>query len=45
MDLVFISFVKFLGLFLCTKAKHHHTKPALEGVDLIRPKIYGFYHL
>ena len=44
-DLVSISFVKSLGLSPCTKAKHHHTEPVLEGVGLTRPKTYGFYHL
>jgi reverse transcriptase-like protein len=44
-DLVSISFVKSFGLSPCTKSKHQHTLPALEGVGGISPKTYGFFHL
>src|SRR5438046_6418933 len=44
-DLVSISFVKSLGLSPCTRPKHQHVEPALEGVGQIQPKTYGFYHL
>jgi transposase InsO family protein len=44
-DLVSISFVKSLGLTPCTKAKHQHVEPALEGVGQTNPKTYGFFHL
>src|SRR5438045_5694889 len=42
-DLVSISFVKSLGLSPCTRPKHQHVEPALEGVGQIQPKTYGFY--
>ena len=44
-DLISISFVKLLGLSPCTRPKHQHVEPALEGVGQIQPKTYGFYHL
>src|SRR5215471_11655333 len=44
-DLVSISFVKSLGLSPCTKSKHQHVVPALEGIGETRPPTYGFYHL
>ena len=44
-DLISISFVKSLGLSPCTRPKHQHVEPALEGVGQIQPKTYGFYHL
>lgn len=44
-DLVSISLVKSLGLSPCTKSKHQHITPTLEGVGETRPKTYGFYHL
>jgi Reverse transcriptase (RNA-dependent DNA polymerase) len=44
-DLVSISFVKSLDLSPCTKEKHRHIEPDLEGVGETHPKTYGFYHL
>ena len=44
-DLVSISFVKSLGLSPCTKPKHQHIEPTLEGVGQTQPKTYGFFHL
>lgn len=44
-DLVSISLVKSLGLSPCTKPKHQHVEPVLEGVGETRPKTYGFFHL
>src|SRR5947208_1452604 len=36
MNLVFISFVKFLELFPCIKVKYYYTELALEGINLIK---------
>src|SRR5438046_2192887 len=44
-DLVSISLIKLLGLSPCTKSKHQHITPILEGVGETKPKTYGFYHL
>ena len=44
-DLVSISFIKSLGLSRCTKVKHRHTEPVLEGVGQTHPRTYGFFHL
>src|SRR5436190_11950398 len=44
-DLVSISFVKSLGLSPCTRPKHQHVEPVLEGVGQTQPKTYGFFHL
>ena len=44
-DLVSISFVKSFGLIPCTKPKHRHNVPTLEGVGETNPQTYGFYHL
>ena len=44
-DLVSISFVKSLGLSPCTKSKHQHMVPVLEGVGETCPQTYGFFHL
>jgi len=44
-DLVSVSFVKFLELLLCTKIKHHHVESMLEEISQIQSKIYKFYHL
>jgi hypothetical protein len=44
-DLVSISFVKSLGLSPCTKPKHRHVVPALEGVGETHPQTHGFFHL
>jgi len=44
-DLVSISFVKSLGLSPCTKSKHRHVIPILEGVGETYPQTYGFFHL
>jgi transposase InsO family protein len=44
-DLVSISLVKSLGLSPCTKTKHQHNEPILEGVGRTQPKTYGFFHL
>ena len=44
-DLVSISFVKSLGLSPCTKLKHRHVVPVLEGVGETCPQTYGFFHL
>jgi transposase InsO family protein len=44
-DLVSFSFVKSLGLTPCTRKKHQHVEPDLEGVGKTRPKTYGIYHL
>jgi hypothetical protein len=42
-DLVSISFAKSLGLSPCTKRKHQHTIPNLEGVGETHPQTYGFF--
>ena len=44
-DLVSISFVQSLGMTPCSKPKHQHVAPPLEGVGRSHPKTYGFYHL
>ena len=44
-DLVSISFVKSFGLTPCTKLKHQHVVPTIEGIGETRPQTYGFYHL
>jgi hypothetical protein len=44
-DLVSLSFVKSFGLTPCTKSKHQHVVPILEGVGKTCPETYGFYHL
>ena len=44
-DLVSISFAKSLGLSPCTKTKHQHVIPVLEGVGETYPQTYGFFHL
>ena len=44
-DLVSISFAKALGLSPCTKSRHHHVVPVLEGIGETCPKTYGFFHL
>ena len=44
-DLVSVSFVKFLGLSLCTKIRHHHVESTLKEISQIQLKIYEFYHL
>ena len=44
-DLISISFVKSLGLSPCTRPKHQHVEPVLEGVGQTQPKTYGFFHL
>lgn len=44
-DLVSISFVKSFGLKACSKSKHQHVVPTLEGIGETRPQTYGFYHL
>src|SRR5215472_8677331 len=44
-DLVSISLIKMLGLSPCTKPKHKHVEPVLEGIGQTHPQTYGFYHL
>jgi len=44
-DLVSISFVEALGLSPCTRKKHRHVVPNLEGVGETSPATYGIYHL
>ena len=44
-DLVSISFIKFLGLKPCKQEKHQHVISTLEEVDVTYSKIYEFFHL
>jgi len=44
-DLVSISFIKFLDLFSCTKKKHQHIVSNLKDVSKISSVIYEIYHL
>ena len=45
MNLVFISFVKSLDIFLCLWKKHQHIVLNLENVSEISSAIYEIYHL
>ena len=45
MNLVSISFVKFLDIFLCLWQKHQHIVFNLEDVSELSSAIYRIYHL
>ncbi len=44
-DLVFILFVKFLNIFLCTRKKYQHVVSDLEDVSEISSITYRIYYL
>ena len=44
-DLVSISFVKFLDLKSCKQEKYQHVISILEEVNVMHLKIYEFFHL
>ncbi len=44
-DLVSISFIKFLDIFLCMRKKHQHVVSDLENVSEISSIIYKIYYL
>jgi hypothetical protein len=45
LDVVSISFVRGLRLQPCTKKKHDHQLPPVEGAGISSVKTYGVYHL
>ena len=45
MNLIFISFVKSLDIFLCLQKKHWHIMFNLKDVSEISSTIYKIYHL
>ncbi len=44
-NLVFISFIKFLNIFLCMRKKHQHVISDLEDVNEISFITYKIYYL
>ena len=44
-DLVSFSLAQSLGITPCTKKKHRHKEPIVEGLGRKKAKTYGFYHL
>ena len=45
MDFVSTSFVQSLNLRPCTKPKHNHSIPSVEGVGGLSVPTHGVYHL